>query len=59
MDLLKVNIEGGEYDLFDRLLAEGLQTRCRCILEWDYAFVWESWLLRDPSSARAARTPRD
>jgi FkbM family methyltransferase len=29
--LLKVNIEGGEYDFLERLIDCGLQARCRCI----------------------------
>lgn len=75
IDLLKVNIEGGEYDLLDRMIEARLLRTCRCIriqfhrwipgaarrrrrirrslarshrLEWDYAWAWESWVLRDP-----------
>lgn len=38
VDLIKINIEGGEYDLLDRLIASGYIERCRCLLvqfhEW-------------------------
>jgi FkbM family methyltransferase len=71
IDLIKMNIEGGEYELLDRMIETGLHLRCRCIrvqfhewipgshamrrriraalqqsheIEWDYEFVWESWL---------------
>lgn len=89
VDLLKVNIEGGEYDLLDRMIEVGLHRRCRCIrvqfhrwfdgasrrrrkirrrlsethdIEWDYPFVWESWLLRGsrhPDASRGPGNPRD
>jgi FkbM family methyltransferase len=74
IDLIKVNIEGGEYELLDRMIENGLHLKCKRIrvqfhewiagshrmydriragfarshdVEWEYPFVWESWVRKD------------
>jgi FkbM family methyltransferase len=74
IDLMKINIEGGEFELLDRMIESGVHLKCRHIrvqfhewypgararrkqiraklkasheIEWDYAFVWESWRRKD------------
>jgi FkbM family methyltransferase len=81
IDLIKMNIEGGEYELLNRMIETGLHLRCRCIrvqfhewipgahakrrfikaalgeshdIEWQYEFVWESWVRKDLSGRETA-----
>lgn len=59
VDLLKVNIEGGEYDLFDRLAETGWLPRMRLVMiqfhEWHPNAYWRRWRVR----RALARTHRE
>ncbi len=54
--LLKVNIEGGEYDLLDRLLACGLHTRCKYIRVQFHEWFGSAHRLRKRIVRELART---
>ena len=50
IDLLKLNIEGGEYDVLERLIGTGWLAHIRCILvqfhEWLDDAHWRRWRIR-------------
>jgi FkbM family methyltransferase len=54
--LLKINIEGGEYDLLDRLIAQELHTRCRHIRVQFHEWYEDAHWRRKRIVARLART---
>jgi FkbM family methyltransferase len=54
--LLKVNIEGGEYDFLSRLIACGLHTRCDCVRVQFHEWYTGSHRLRKRIVTELART---
>ena len=54
--LLKVNIEGGEYDLLSRLITCGLHTRCNCIRVQFHEWYGGAHRLRKRIVTELART---
>ncbi len=56
IDLIKINIEGGEYALLRRMLDTGIAGRCRDIQVQFHNFFLDAERLRDELRERLART---
>ncbi len=56
IDLIKMNIEGGEYALLDRMLSKGIAPRCRDIQIQFHNFVPDAEKLRLDLRERLSRT---
>lgn len=56
VDLIKVNIEGGEYDLLPRLIETGLAKRCRIIRVQFHEWVPNAFAMRRKIVKELART---
>jgi FkbM family methyltransferase len=56
VDLIKINIEGGEYELLERMLDTGLHSRCKCIRVQFHEWFENSHLLRRRIRRRLSET---
>lgn len=56
IDLFKINIEGAEYQVLDRMLALGLHKRCRVIMIQYHEFVPKAHSLRKSINASLAQS---
>lgn len=59
IDLLKVNIEGGEFALLAHMASHGLLSAIRHLQVQFHAFVPDSWKMRDDLRMTLARTHRE